>query len=307
MLTEEQIRTACRAVEQRVVLSTHLAWECVEDVGSSNRSRFRAVRERRYALLRGLFRKQPVGKKLDGRLREDRNFRGTPHHLIVVFATAGFTEDAYEAAAGRKLKDVVLLGPNANDDGVEVVYADGACTDDDLALAEAFRTALEHSGYGAEAPADEAVDESLLLPDITDVTSVRFFSALPFIARRRRAVRDAQRSVLLGSFTFHDRNLADALKDAAARGVEVKVLLDPTVHGKTAAALARGGVTTYVRRNHAKIVVVDDELVLLGSSNVHRTTGNLEANLELRSRSLAARLRTEVDSRLRPEDRVRAT
>lgn len=98
------------------------------------------------------------------------------------------------------------------------------------------------------------------------------------------AIRAAQRTVDLESYIFkNDRAgaiFAEALMDAARRGVEVRVLVDGTGSGRSGPLLDRmrqAGVKTYVyhpirlwsiykigRRTHRKILVVDGAVAFTG-------------------------------------------
>jgi cardiolipin synthase len=106
------------------------------------------------------------------------------------------------------------------------------------------------------------------------------------------AIRAAKHCVAMASYIFRDdeagQEFADALTDAAARGVKVKVLLDGVgagyflhgVHGR----LRRGGadVASFLHswlpwrmpflnmRNHRKFLIVDGALAFLGGINVGR-------------------------------------
>ncbi|MDA8019999.1 MAG: phospholipase D-like domain-containing protein [Thermoanaerobaculia bacterium] len=107
-----------------------------------------------------------------------------------------------------------------------------------------------------------------------------------------RAIGDARRSVTLCTYIFdHDpagQRFLDALRDATARGVQVRVLIDalgdrytfPSMLGR----LERAGVTTAVflptlwpahmvyanLRNHRKLLVVDGELAFTGGMNIRQ-------------------------------------
>jgi cardiolipin synthase len=105
-------------------------------------------------------------------------------------------------------------------------------------------------------------------------------------------IASARRELLLVSYAAHsDPRLNAALEQAAARGVEITLLLERTkdnpayeswaipFHDLTATRLVwlqeerPAGATL-----HAKILVVDDDVVLVGSANL--TTRAMETNLE---------------------------
>jgi cardiolipin synthase len=104
------------------------------------------------------------------------------------------------------------------------------------------------------------------------------------------AIRGAQRSIAMSSYIFRDdaagKEFADALVQAARRGVAVRVLLDSVGVGYVWPAIyhrmRRGGVTaarflhTWLpwrmpflnMRNHRKLLVVDGSLAFLGGINI---------------------------------------
>lgn len=106
--------------------------------------------------------------------------------------------------------------------------------------------------------------------------------------------------------------LVDALAEARQRGVEVQVVLDRNIDWNEAGAFGfrsptRGNEEAYhYLRNrgvkvlfddeavflHAKVLVIDEETVILGSTNWSETslTRNLEANVLIRSREFAAEI-----------------
>ena len=108
----------------------------------------------------------------------------------------------------------------------------------------------------------------------------------------RRAIEQAQRDVWLATYIFHDDPpsllLADALCEAARRGVRVRVVIDGFGSGASLAALTRrfeaadvdlavfrplSGWRSWLqpgqlRRLHQKLCVVDDEIGFVGGINV---------------------------------------
>jgi phosphatidylserine/phosphatidylglycerophosphate/cardiolipin synthase-like enzyme len=88
----------------------------------------------------------------------------------------------------------------------------------------------------------------------------------------------AQKSVHVEMYTFTDPHVIQALKDAHARGVDVKVILDPTeaaVNQATFDELSSAGIetrwydadTSKHQMLHAKWAVFDDKELLIGSAN----------------------------------------
>jgi phosphatidylserine/phosphatidylglycerophosphate/cardiolipin synthase-like enzyme len=111
----------------------------------------------------------------------------------------------------------------------------------------------------------------------------------------------------LGEEDDHPVNaLCQALADARARGVDVRVVLDlgrdwetqeiDDKHESPVAWLRAHGVPVMVdeleRTSHAKLVLVDDEVVVLGSHNWTRSalTANRETSLLLHDRRLLVQL-----------------
>jgi len=104
------------------------------------------------------------------------------------------------------------------------------------------------------------------------------------------AIRSASTSLELEVYVFSYRELADELISAHERGVKVRVLLEPTLYGnnpnlQTAEYLREGGVevrwATPSRTNHAKYLIIDGRLVLMGSHNWswHAMNENREASV----------------------------
>jgi cardiolipin synthase len=114
-----------------------------------------------------------------------------------------------------------------------------------------------------------------------------------------RAVRNARRSIHASLFCLTDYQVIDALVEAKARGVDVKIILDPLRIGKTAmneracARLRAAGIevrwfaqnAATLEKLHAKIGLFDDDQTLVGSAN-WSTSGfrvNREADVEILS------------------------
>jgi len=101
--------------------------------------------------------------------------------------------------------------------------------------------------------------------------------------------------------------LVDALIEAKNRGVDVEVILDQNYDFKNKAFVGRGhnrnwrayeymtanGIKVYWDSpsiyTHNKVIVIDDEVVIMGSTNITKTsmTRNNESNVIIRSRALA--------------------
>ena len=104
------------------------------------------------------------------------------------------------------------------------------------------------------------------------------------------AIDSASSSLELEVYVFSYRALADELIEAHEHGVEVRVLLEPTLSGnnpnlETAEYLRDAGVevrwATPSRTNHAKFLIIDGKRVLVGSHNWswHAMNENREASV----------------------------
>ncbi len=107
-------------------------------------------------------------------------------------------------------------------------------------------------------------------------------------------------------------HLLQALSAAARRGVAVRVVLDrgrdwrtgapDEKHLEPAARLRRGGVRVVLdeaeRTTHAKVLVVDDRYVVVGSHNWTRSalSANREWSLEIDDPAVAAQIQAELAS-----------
>jgi len=119
----------------------------------------------------------------------------------------------------------------------------------------------------------------------------------------RRAIDNARKSVHAELFVLTDRPTIAALKKAHARGVDVKIILNPLkikgneVNERAFAELKKAGVPIkwYVPNEatqenlHAKMAVFDDDQVIVGSANWSYAgfNTNREANVEVLSTKLA--------------------
>ncbi|MBT9585268.1 HD domain-containing protein [bacterium] len=122
-------------------------------------------------------------------------------------------------------------------------------------------------------------------------------------AALHRAIRDAKESVHCELFFLTDWSILKALTDAKARGVDVKVLLNPSQIGDTKHneraydQLTKAGCDVkWFSPNeetgsklHAKIGIFDGQEVILGSANWSGTglTWNREANVDVVDKSVA--------------------
>ena len=115
------------------------------------------------------------------------------------------------------------------------------------------------------------------------------------------AIDRAESSILLTNAYFvPDHILLDALKEAAARGVDVQVLVPGTSNHIVADWAARGyftecllaGIRLFGYRDamiHAKTCTIDGQWSTIGTANLDRlsSVGNFEINVEVYSRELA--------------------
>jgi len=87
-------------------------------------------------------------------------------------------------------------------------------------------------------------------------------------------IQNARESVYVMIYVFTLDDVADALIDAAARGVDVKVLIEADsafIRGSEYSRLAENGVEVRLDRNrylmHNKVAVIDGRIVITGSMN----------------------------------------
>ena len=93
---------------------------------------------------------------------------------------------------------------------------------------------------------------------------------------------DAQSHVRFMAFQFTSEELADALLDLASEGIQVSGILESRDADRSYSQYSRlvsGGVTVWTDGNpyimHHKVIIVDDETVILGSYNF---SNNVEEN-----------------------------
>lgn len=141
-------------------------------------------------------------------------------------------------------------------------------------------------------------------------TEARYVPARDYLATALTEIGRAKKSIVVGMYIFALRHegatgrLADALAAARQRGVTVEVLLDQNtaydagdpVEGKNRAAhdylKSRGVDVAYddpATYTHTKALVVDEETVLIGSTNWSESalTRNAEGNVLVRSKDVA--------------------
>lgn len=116
----------------------------------------------------------------------------------------------------------------------------------------------------------------------------------------------AERSVWLSSLTFPSASLVELLERKAKAGLSVTVVLaDRTV--KTTQNAEIGRLTRARARccllasTHSKALVIDEELVLLGSANAHR--GHRDLCVSLRDVKLASEIIAYLDGLVGREPR----
>ncbi len=126
------------------------------------------------------------------------------------------------------------------------------------------------------------------------------------------AIRSARRRIWLVTPYFYPGNdFRRALRDAAARGVEVRLLLQGKVDYRLAALAARVLYAELLHHGvqiheytpaylHAKVMLVDDQWATVGSSNIDPLSLllNLEANLIVRDAGFARELAAEIETAL---------
>ena len=113
-----------------------------------------------------------------------------------------------------------------------------------------------------------------------------------------REIARAKNSIWVQAYSFTSAPIAEALVQAARRGVQVGVILDKSNRtGRYSAAdfLAHARIPTWIDSKHAiahnKVIIIDSATVITGSFNFTRAAeeNNAENLLLLRSPSLAAR------------------
>jgi cardiolipin synthase len=167
-----------------------------------------------------------------------------------------------------------------------------------------------------ERPRVEAIEEPAALPSPADTGPVAvpvagheltlYVETWPLIRQMVRDIHAARTRVWLETYIFNDdaagRAIAAALRERAAAGVQVRVLYDAIGSKDTSSAffrlLERAGVQLHAfhsiwealwkfaslrilnRRNHRKLLVLDDTIAYFGGMNVVDTTLGLVAGTE---------------------------
>jgi len=115
--------------------------------------------------------------------------------------------------------------------------------------------------------------------------------------------RAEQRILLTNAYFVPDHILLDSLEQAAARGVDVQVLVPWTSNHIVADWAARGYFTECLKKGirifgyrktmiHAKTCTIDGQWSTIGTANLDRlsSVGNYELNVEIFSEELAAQM-----------------
>ena len=120
-------------------------------------------------------------------------------------------------------------------------------------------------------------------------------------------IEKAQRTIDMQSYQLTEPHVAQALLDAKARGVSIRLIVDKTApHEKNGETmdLVNAGVPTWVdykpRIAHNKVIVIDGAEVLGGSWNqtVNATIHNAENLTVIRDPQWAAAYERNLESRL---------
>ncbi len=182
-------------------------------------------------------------------------------------------------------------------------------------LARDFRR-LWRRTTGGSLPDPQAARGDLLPPgELLDEVTVQIVSGLK--RGERNAIRRlyfllmgrASRSVVIGnSYFVPGRRLLRSLTSAARRGVEVRLVVPGVTDQSflqlaarsTYGALLSAGVRIFERERrvlHSKVAVIDEEIAVIGSANLDTRSvrHNLELNVEMHDRRIAARLRAIVE------------
>lgn len=118
-------------------------------------------------------------------------------------------------------------------------------------------------------------------------------------------IKNAKHEIKLEVYEFSSQALADALIDARYRGVDVKVILDPSVYRNS-------GMLSYLLNNgidanwspkkfhstHSKFAIFDDSIVLVGSTNWSENAlrKNREASVIIYSMEISKKFERIFDS-----------
>jgi len=160
-------------------------------------------------------------------------------------------------------------------------------------------------------------DPSRLLPRVSDALPVRATFLVRDNLRQRRsiersyveAIRNARFRVdVVTAYFYPGRAFRRALREAALRGVQVRLLLQGRWDYRLAELAAYAMIDELLARGvqiheytqaflHAKVAVVDDDWATVGSSNIDPLSLllNLEANVVVRDAEFSAQLRQEIE------------
>jgi phosphatidylserine/phosphatidylglycerophosphate/cardiolipin synthase-like enzyme len=109
-------------------------------------------------------------------------------------------------------------------------------------------------------------------------------------------IKDAKQNIKVEVYEFSYKILADALVLARSQGVSVQVILDPSVYQNTETFkyLLNNGIDVNwspkrFHSTHSKFMVVDDEIVVVGSLNwsLNAMKNNREASVIIYSKQIA--------------------
>jgi len=123
-----------------------------------------------------------------------------------------------------------------------------------------------------------------------------------------QAIDGAKRQILVQAYGFSSAPILDALKRAAARNVEVLIILDKSNDRGVysgATFMTNAGIPVWIDPApgiaHNKVMVIDGETTVTGSFNFTRAaqTKNAENLLIIVSRPVAQRFRENWDQRLK--------
>ena len=99
-----------------------------------------------------------------------------------------------------------------------------------------------------------------------------------------RAVKAAQREILVEAYSFTSEPIAVALIEAEKRGVDVEVILDKSqeqARGTEADLISQKGIPTYIdsayRIAHDKVMIIDGTRVITGSFNFTKSAEDFNA------------------------------
>ena len=99
-----------------------------------------------------------------------------------------------------------------------------------------------------------------------------------------RAVKGAQKQVLVEAYSFTSQPIAMALIEAEKRGVDVEVILDKSqeqARGTEADLISESGIPTYIdsayRIAHDKVIIIDGSKVVTGSFNFTKSAEDFNA------------------------------